>query len=128
MIKCILIVSAVIFCISCKESRPSGIIKPEKMKEVLWDIFKADALSQQIVSADSSKSLADENVRLTRQVLLIHNVTEEQFEKSYTYYTQHPAIMISMLDSINAQQARISTSEASIRNRWLHDSTKKLIK
>ena len=128
MIRCILIILAVIFCISCKESKPSGIIKPEKMKEILWDVFKADALSQQIVSTDSSKSLAEENVRLTRQVFLIHKVTKEEFEKSYTYYTQHPAIMISMLDSINAQQARISTSEASIRKRWLHDSTKKLIK
>lgn len=128
MIRCILIIAAVIFCISCKESKPSGIIKPEKMKGILWDVFKADALSQQIVSTDSSKSLAEVNGRLTSQVFLIHNVTADQFEKSYTYYTQHPAIMITMLDSINAQQARISTSEASIRNRWLHDSTKKLIK
>ena len=98
------------------------------MQEILWDVFKADALSQQIVHLDSSKILAEENVRLTKQVFLIHSITKEQFEKSYTYYTQNPGIMIKILDSINAQQTRISTSEESIRSRYSNDSIKKMIK
>ena len=108
MTRCILIFLISIFFYSCKESTPSGIIKSQKMQEILWDVLKADALSQELVKNDSSRSIATENVRLTNKVFSIHNITKEQFEKSYSYYTQHPDIMQIMLDSINARQMRMS--------------------
>jgi len=123
MIRCIVIISISVFFYSCKESTPSGIIKPKKMQEVLWDVLRADALSQQLVKSDSAKSLADESVKLTKKVFLIHNISEEQFEKSYTYYTNHPDIMRTMLDSINAQQTRKSNLEIPLtKKRMLKDA------
>jgi ribosome-binding ATPase YchF (GTP1/OBG family) len=123
MIRCIVIISISVFFYSCKESTPSGIIKPKKMQEVLWDVLRADALSQQLVKSDSAKSLADESVKLTKKVFLIHNISEEQFEKSYTYYTNHPDIMRTMLDSINAQQTRKSNLEIPLtKKRMLKDT------
>jgi len=123
MIRCIVIISISVFFYSCKESTPSGIIKPKKMQEVLWDVLRADALSQQLVKSDSAKSLADESVKLTKKVFLIHNISEEQFEKSYTYYTNHPDIMRTMLDSINAQQTRKSNLEILLtKKRMLKDT------
>jgi len=123
MIRCIVIISISVFFYSCKESTPSGIIKPKKMQEILWDVLKADALSQQLVKSDSAKSLADESVKLTKKVFLIHNISEEQFEKSYTYYTNHPDIMRTMLDSINAQQTRKSNLEIPLtKKRMLKDT------
>ena len=123
MIRCIVIISISVFFSSCKESTPSGIIKPKKMQEVLWDVLRADALSQQLVKSDSAKSLADESVKLTKKAFLIHNISEEQFEKSYTYYTNHPDIMRTMLDSINAQQTRKSNLEIPlIKKRMLKDT------
>lgn len=106
MTRCILICLLPVFFYSCKESVPSGIIKPAKMQEILWDVLRADALSQQITNRDSSKILAEEDVRLTRKVFAIHNITEEQFQKSYSWYTQHPDKMKTILDSLNAQQIR----------------------
>ena len=110
MIRCILIISLSILFHSCKESIPSGIIKPAKMQQILWDIIRADILSQQIVNGDStrSKSLADEKTKLTKNVFLIHNITEDEYKKSYSYYTQHPDKLKIMLDSLNAQQVRKS--------------------
>jgi len=123
MIRCIVIISISVFFYSCKESTPSGIIKPKKMQEILWDVLRADALSQQLVKSDSAKSLADESVKLTKKVFLIHNISEEQFEKSYTYYTNHPNIMRTMLDSINAQQTRKSNLEIPLtKKRMLKDT------
>jgi hypothetical protein len=125
MIRCILIFLVSVFITSCKESLPSNIIKQKKMQEVLWDVFRADALSRQIVSTDSSKSLQEETIKLTEKVFLIHNITKEQFEKSYSYYAHHPDIMKTILDSLNAQQTRISNIELTHRNKQLHfDSTK----
>jgi hypothetical protein len=123
MIRCIVIISISVFFYSCKESTPSGIIKPKKMQEVLWDVLRADALSQQLVKSDSAKSLADESVKLTKKVFLIHNISEEQFEKSYTYYTNHPDIMRTMLDSINAQQTRKSNLEIPLTKKRMLKNT-----
>lgn len=129
MKQCILIFSIWFLLNSCKNSAPSGIIKQEKMQEILWDVFRADALSHQIISSDSSKSLPDETVKLTDKVFSIHNITREQFEKSYSYYTQHPEIMRTMLDSLSAQQTRINNIEMSHRSKpVIIDSIKKLIK
>jgi hypothetical protein len=106
--RCILIISVSILFYSCKDSKPSGIIAQNKMQEILWDVLRADALSQQLSSRDAAKSLPAENLKLTRQVFSIHNITEEQFEKSYSYYTHHPDMMRTMLDSLNAQKTRMS--------------------
>lgn len=125
MIKCILIFGISFLFYSCKESIPSGIIKSKKMQEILWDVLRADALSQQLVISDSARSLADESVKLTRKVFLMHNITEEQFEKSYSYYTRHPDIMRIMLDSLNAQKTRMNISNKPfIQKNLTRDSAK----
>ncbi len=126
MTRCILIFSVSIFFYSCKESTPSGIIKPKEMQEVLWDVLKADALSQELVKSDSSRSISSENVKLTNKVFLIHNITKEQFEKSYSYYTHHPDIMQIMLDSINTRQMRMSFISIPVKQKpTITDTSKK---
>ena len=117
MIKCILIISISVLFYSCKDSIPSGIIDQNKMQEILWDIFRADALSQQLISIDPAKSLPVENIGLTSKVFSIHNITEEQFEKSYSYYTHHPDMMRNILDSLNVQKTRMITFEIPVKRR-----------
>ena len=118
MIRNILIVLLFTFFYSCSDSIPSGIIKQKKMQEILWDIMRADALVKQLVKNDSSKMLS-ENTRLTKEILIIHNVEEKQFEKSYSYYTHHPDIMTLMFDSLSVQQTRKNTIENTQTNkRW----------
>jgi len=123
MTRCILISLILVFFYSCKESVPSGIIKPAKMQEILWDVLRADVLSQQISSRDSSKVLAEENVRLTKRVFAIHNVTEEQYQKSYSWYTRHPDKMKTILDSLNAQQIRKAALADSLLQKPLRKDT-----
>lgn len=126
MIRCTVISLILVFFYSCKESIPSGIIKPDKMQEILWDVLRADALSQQIINRDSSKKGAEENVKLTKKVFAIHNITEQQFQKSYSYYTQHPDKLKIILDSLNAQQIRKAAVEASVLQKPLRrDSVSK---
>jgi hypothetical protein len=93
------------------------------MQEILWDITKADALARQIVKSDSAKMLANESLRLIKEVLLIHKVDEKQFEKSYAYYTHHPDIMRIMFDSISLQQTRKNSLDT---NKSKHFFDKKL--
>jgi len=126
MIKCILMILILLFTFSCKQSTPNEIIKPSKMQEILWDVFRADALSQQLVKADSAKSLEKESILLTKKVFVIHKITEQQFEKSYTYYTQHPDIMKIIMDSINAKQTRTSILAIPVKyNKLANDTLRK---
>ena len=128
MIRCILIIATSVLFYSCKETVPSGIIKQNKMQEVLWDMLRADALSHQIANSDSTKFADDERAKLTRQVFIIHNITENQFDKSYSYYVQHPEIMRNMLDSLNSQKIRVDTLPTSIDTNYVNkDSIKQKI-
>ena len=117
MMKCILIISISILFFSCKDSIPSGIIEQNKMQEILWDVLRADALSQQLINRDTAKSLPNKSLKLTREVFLIHNITEEQFEKSYSYYTHHPDMMRTMLDSLNAQKTRMNYVDMQVNHK-----------
>lgn len=125
MTRCILIFLIFVFLNSCKESIPSGTINPVKMQKVLWDVMRADALSQQLVKYDSSKTLAGEGGRLHNQVLLIHKITEAQFVSSYAYYSHHPNILKALLDSINSQQIRMNTIEIPVEKNRAKDSSGK---
>ncbi len=79
------------------------------MQEILWDVFRADALAQQSVKNDSTKIVSEENSTLTRKVFSIHGITKDQFDKSYAYYSQHPDVMRTVLDSISTQKTRVDT-------------------
>ena len=84
---------------------------------VLWDIVRADALAHQIVKNDSSKSLQNESIKFTNNVFKIHDIKEEQFKKSYSYYIKHPEILKVILDSLNAQQINKSTLDIPVKNK-----------
>ncbi len=125
MIRCIFIISVLFY--SCKEAIPADVIKQKKMQEILWDVLRADALSQQLVKNDSTKSLTNENVRLSKRVFVIHGIKQEQFDKSYSYYTKHPDVMRSMLDSIATQKVRIDTLQNQINSLQLNKDSAKQI-
>ena len=105
------IIAILFFFYSCKETIPGNVIGPEKMQMILWDLLRADALSKELVRTDSSRALNSEEKRFRNQVFQIHKITDEQFSKSYAFYTAHPVILKTILDSLNSQQVKASTLE-----------------
>ena len=125
MIKGHLILLIIGLVVSCKDSTPGGVIEQEKMQAVLWDVYRAEALAEEIIKKDSGKSAAVESAVLSKKIFLIHKITEEEFRKSYSYYAGRPDIMQAMLDSINARQTRKAALETDIlRKNRLPDSVK----
>jgi len=90
----------VLFASCGKNKMSSDILKPDKMQAVFWDILRADAFTEDFQKKDSTKNANEENVKLQKQVFLIHNTSREQFYKSYDYYKQQPDLMKTLLDSI----------------------------
>ncbi len=115
-----------LFTYSCNTS--SSVIPQSKMQAIIWDLIKADAFSQQIATNDSLKKVPIENKKLTARIFEIHNITEQDFKKSYEHYSQQPDIIKNIFDSINAQQGRVTFADTLNLNKFISDSTKKLFK
>ena len=101
---------ALSFFVSCLEKNkvPSEIIQPNEMQKILWDMVRAQALSTEIARKDSSVNEIAETKVLTQKVFEIHKISSTTFNQSYIWYTNHPDMMRTIFDSLNAQNQRQS--------------------
>ena len=90
---------------------PSGILKPEKMEVVLWDIIKADAFTKEYIKIDTAKNDIAENLKLQQQIFAIHKVTKVDFYRSYDYYKANTKQFKTILDSMIAHAQVIETKK-----------------
>ena len=95
------------FLCGCKNRSSTEILDRNKMEAVMWDFIQANAYTEQFTKRDSLKNASIENIKLQRQIFAIHNISKEQFYKSYTYYTTHADLMKTILDSITAKKERL---------------------
>ena len=104
---CIVLLSLITF-FSCgnKNKIPSGILKPDKMQAVLWDVIKADAFTAEFIKKDSAKDAVEENLKLQQQIFSIHHISRQDFYKSYDYYKLHSDQLKVMMDSMIVQAER----------------------
>jgi hypothetical protein len=96
---------AVIGC-SNKDRVPGGVLSKEKMRAVLWDIIQAERFTATYVAKDSSKNIKVENFKLYSQIFSIHDVTKDEFIKSYNFYLSRPDMARMIFDSLAARANR----------------------
>lgn len=89
-----------------KNGLPEGVLKPEKMQEVLWDVIRADVFTADFIKKDSAKNASAENEKLQRQIFAIHKVTGKEFYTSYNYYKSNTADFKKIIDSMIAKAER----------------------
>ncbi len=117
-----MIKSVSIFCValvffSCmnKEKVPKGIIPPEEMKMIVWDLMRADEPAFKLTLDSSINTIANKEMVMYRTVFAIHKISKEDFYKSYAYYEAHPDLHKEMLDSLqtyaNRQQMKQYTRD-----------------
>ena len=108
MIRNCLVFFCLIIFISCgnKNKIPPGILKPDKMQVVLWDVIKADAFTKEFIKKDSSKDAVHENLKLQEEIFAIHHISKQDFYTSYDYYKSNPGQLKVMIDSIIANGGR----------------------
>jgi hypothetical protein len=105
MIKISFLLIALGLISSCgnKDKLPEGVLKPEKMQAVLWDVIKADVFTTEFIKKDSSKNATAENLKLQQQIFAIHKVTKADFYSSYDYYKTNTAEFKKIIDSMVSQ-------------------------
>jgi hypothetical protein len=89
-----------------KDKLPAGILKPEKMQAVLWDVIKAEAFTNEFIKKDSAKNAAAENLKLQQQIFAIHKISKTDFYNSYDYYKLNTVVFKKIVDSMIAQAER----------------------
>jgi hypothetical protein len=108
MIRMIILLAGLAIVGSCtrKEKIPEGILKPDKMQAVLWDVIKADVFTTDFIKKDTAKNAVAENLKLQQQIFGIHKISKADFYNSYDYYKSHTVVFKSIVDSMIAQAER----------------------
>jgi len=111
MIRILFLLAGLALAASCnnKDKIPDGILKPEKMQAVLWDVIKADVFTAEFIKKDSAKNAAAENLKLQQQIFAIHKISKAHFYNSYDYYKLNTTIFKQIVDSMVAQAERKKT-------------------
>ncbi len=89
-----------------KDTIPEGVLQPDKMQAVLWDVIKADAFTADFIKRDTAKNAATENLKLQQQIFAIHKITKADFYTSYDYYKSNTPLFKKILDSIVSKAER----------------------
>jgi hypothetical protein len=86
---------------------PSNIMSKDKMENILWDLILADQFSTQFLIKDSSRiNVKLETIKLYSEVFKIHDVTKDEFQRSYQYYLTRPDLTKKMLDTLSERARR----------------------
>ena len=112
MIRNILVVATCLFFLGCgKENKvPQGIIPPATMQVILWDLMRADQfIGGYIVNRDTSVNRITVSLEYYQQIFRIHQVTREEFQKSFAFYRSRPDLFKSIMDSISAPGKAVPT-------------------
>lgn len=109
MNRLLLVCLSVIVCFlaSCtdKDKIPAGVLPKDKMEVVLWDMIQAERFRESFIR-DSSKDLKAETFTLYAQVFQTHNISRDEFIKSYKFYMSRPDIARDMFDSLSTKANR----------------------
>ena len=101
----LLLTSVMVSCVAETEV-PKDVLNEDKMKEVLWDVMRAEYLASQKARLDSTVDLAAESKVLNTKVFAIHGIDSATYAKSYDWYVRHPEIMGALFDSLLMQKQR----------------------
>ncbi len=97
-----------VLLVSCKSKQvPDGkILSSDKMQAVMWDMLQADAYTEFYLKKDSSKNIFLQNAALQKKIFSLHQISKEDFYKTYDFYSSHSSDMRILLDSISAKAER----------------------
>jgi hypothetical protein len=99
---------------SDKDSVPAGILPHEKMEAVMWDVVQAEQYSSNYLAKDSAHiDLKLENLRLYDEVFRLHQVSRDEFRKSYKYYLSRADLAQVLFDSLLAKGNRLRSESYS---------------
>ncbi|MFN0083200.1 MAG: DUF4296 domain-containing protein [Ferruginibacter sp.] len=108
--KLIYLLMCAVLLYACR-TNPKDILSGENMENILWELTKADAFTQEFIVKDTSADLVKENLKLQQKIFAKNNTDRKTFYKSYDYYLHHEELLKPLLDSIVVKNGRIKENE-----------------
>ncbi len=103
-----------IWAVSCAPGRPSDVLSREQMQDVLWDVARGgEFINGYIYYKYPDLNKAALNNKMMDEIFRVHKITKKQFDKSLAFYKERPAVMLTMLDTIEARKTRLVRNTAS---------------
>lgn len=88
--------------VGCSSSPvPRGILPPQIMQKVVYDLIRVDEFVNNFAFKDSSINIKKKRSTLYEEVFKVNNTNRKQFYSSYKYYQQHPDIQKQLFDSLS---------------------------
>jgi len=110
----ILLISPFALACSDKSEVPKGILSRQKMQEVMWDIIRAEEfLNGFVIYKDTAIDKIAESQKWYTKIYQLHKITKKDFDKSYSYYQDHPVLMKQILDSLSKKKPATPPGQAS---------------
>jgi hypothetical protein len=82
------------------------------MESLMWDMAQADQYAALYLAKDSAHIYRKtETLRLYEQVFRLHQVSREEFSKSYQYYLKHPKLNQLLSDSVIMRGVRARSED-----------------
>lgn len=106
----VLIFAVLIF--SCRPSVPPGVLPPEKMQSVLWDVLQADEMADYYAEKDSTFRTLSRHADYYQKIFTLHKITRQDFKKSLDYYQDHPERLKTILDSLQHYGERMQKADS----------------
>ena len=76
------------------------------MRELMWDLMRADAYISEFVMKDSSRNQKAESAMLYEQIFTIHSTTAEIFKRSLAFYQNRPDLLKAITDSLRSDEKK----------------------
>lgn len=96
-----------VLMVACSDNDklPKDILPEKQMRELMWDMIRTgEFLNGFVTNNDSSVSKKPELEKWFAKVYQLHKVNREVFDKNYSYYQAHPALMKTILDTLAKRQ------------------------
>jgi hypothetical protein len=96
--------SLILAACSKKGKIPRDILSKQQMEDVLWDVLRGgEFLEIYMFPKDSTIDKAFKAQEWYDEIFRLHKTDRLSFQKSYTWYQQHPVIMKEVLDSLSSK-------------------------
>lgn len=96
-----IVVFHLLFVCACSSSPvPRGVLLPERMKTIVFDLIRTDEFLNSFISKNSTVDIRKKRSILYNQVFKVNNTSKDEFFSSYKYYQQHPDIQKNLFDSL----------------------------
>lgn len=98
----LLVFFAFIFLIQgCGDDRPKNVVSLYNMADIMWDVLRADELTEYYKLQDTSFSSFAKRSPYYNEVLKIHKIDQNTFRQSLEYYELRPELLQKIIDTLN---------------------------